>query len=364
MIAALTGSASFPGVELATFGALPAIPSTSGLLGRGRSRGWRFRAHCSPAHRTRHEAAYRFESNGAPRKSGRAGPRAVDRDPDSDHEHCSDDADDTPDTVRRRRSHRARRRRARTVRRRRSHRARPRRARTVRRRRISTVHRRRTRGAVMTSERVRHRGLLACGQATHAASPDRALDAARLILFTVSVALVVQGYAHFEIGRASTTSADRSDVVPQMRDAGPILDFSGRDVRSIAPPHSHDRADLRRRSGSTLDTADPRRAAPATTSTRRSSSIGSQVADHPELVRASRADGNEIGIHTFTHADLAAVPRLAARTRARADPGRDRRRRPGVHTRLVPPAVLVDARRGRRADELRRVTGASPATAT
>ena len=36
--------------------------------------------------------------------------------------------------------------------------------------------------------------------------------------------------------------------------------------------------------------------------------IGSQVARHPELARRIAAEGHEIGAHTFTHPDLAAVP--------------------------------------------------------
>ncbi|NGM13783.1 bifunctional polysaccharide deacetylase/glycosyltransferase family 2 protein [Verrucosispora sioxanthis] len=36
--------------------------------------------------------------------------------------------------------------------------------------------------------------------------------------------------------------------------------------------------------------------------------VGSQVARHPELVRELAADGHEIGVHTFTHPDLAVLP--------------------------------------------------------
>src|SRR5262249_31670721 len=36
--------------------------------------------------------------------------------------------------------------------------------------------------------------------------------------------------------------------------------------------------------------------------------IGSKVNEHPELARQILADGNEIGVHTFTHPDLSAVP--------------------------------------------------------
>ena len=36
--------------------------------------------------------------------------------------------------------------------------------------------------------------------------------------------------------------------------------------------------------------------------------IGSKVNEHPELVRRIVAEGHELGVHTFTHAELAAVP--------------------------------------------------------
>jgi cellulose synthase/poly-beta-1,6-N-acetylglucosamine synthase-like glycosyltransferase/peptidoglycan/xylan/chitin deacetylase (PgdA/CDA1 family) len=36
--------------------------------------------------------------------------------------------------------------------------------------------------------------------------------------------------------------------------------------------------------------------------------VGTQVAAHPELLRQILADGHEVGVHTFTHADLGRVP--------------------------------------------------------
>ncbi|MCP3759371.1 bifunctional polysaccharide deacetylase/glycosyltransferase family 2 protein [Streptomyces sp. TBY4] len=36
--------------------------------------------------------------------------------------------------------------------------------------------------------------------------------------------------------------------------------------------------------------------------------VGQHVAEHPELVRAEIAAGHEVGLHTFTHADLATAP--------------------------------------------------------
>ena len=36
--------------------------------------------------------------------------------------------------------------------------------------------------------------------------------------------------------------------------------------------------------------------------------VGSKVNRYPELARRIVADGHDIGVHTFTHADLTAVP--------------------------------------------------------
>ena len=36
--------------------------------------------------------------------------------------------------------------------------------------------------------------------------------------------------------------------------------------------------------------------------------VGTQVAAHPEILRQILADGHEVGVHTFTHADLGRVP--------------------------------------------------------
>ena len=61
--------------------------------------------------------------------------------------------------------------------------------------------------------------------------------------------------------------------------------LSGRDVLVDRSAGRTDRADLRRRPGPQLDAEGPRRPAPRSTSRRPSSSIGSQAARHPDLVR-------------------------------------------------------------------------------
>ena len=46
--------------------------------------------------------------------------------------------------------------------------------------------------------------------------------------------------------------------------------------------------------------------------------IGSQVNEHPDLTRRILAEGHELGVHTFTHAELAAAAAVAARPRTDA----------------------------------------------
>ena len=72
--------------------------------------------------------------------------------------------------------------------------------------------------------------------------------------------------------------------------------------------------------------------------------VGTQVAAHPALVRQILADGNQIGIHTFTHADLGTIPGLAAlpgTARGPTRPGRSHR----ADQLAAAPAVLLGQRR-------------------
>src|SRR5262249_34659556 len=36
--------------------------------------------------------------------------------------------------------------------------------------------------------------------------------------------------------------------------------------------------------------------------------VGARVLEHPDLVRRIRREGDEVGVHTFTHSDLTIVP--------------------------------------------------------
>ena len=124
-------------------------------------------------------------------------------------------------------------------------------------------------------------------------------------LGVLALALIINGYTHHSLGRSGTQPAG-ADTVPSLATAGPVLDLSGRDIRSEAGPV-----------GSVAltfdDGPDPtwtpqilallrRDHVPATFFV-----VGSRVLAHPDLLRAEIAGGNEIGSHTFVHADVAVV---------------------------------------------------------
>ena len=122
----------------------------------------------------------------------------------------------------------------------------------------------------------------------------------------LAVSLVFQGYSRHSIGRASTLTTDPSADVG-LGGAGPIVDFSGRALRSVSPPH-----------GAVALTFDdgpnpawtPRILAvlsryhvPATFFV-----IGSNALEYPGLVRQELAAGDDVGSHTYTHIDLGLNP--------------------------------------------------------
>ena len=121
----------------------------------------------------------------------------------------------------------------------------------------------------------------------------------------VGLALTLNGYAQHSIGRSGTRQPDPR-VIASLSTAGPLLDLAGPDVRS-ASGDDHTVA-------LTFDDGpDPRwtpqvlavlgrHHVPATFFV-----VGSRVLAHPELVRAERKAGDELGSHTFVHADVGAI---------------------------------------------------------
>ncbi|WP_141579555.1 bifunctional polysaccharide deacetylase/glycosyltransferase family 2 protein [Actinomadura sp. WMMA1423] len=149
----------------------------------------------------------------------------------------------------------------------------------------------------------------------------------------LAVLLLLDGFASGAVGEAPRAKGDAAPAPSRATEGGPVVNLSGGAPRS------------RRMPAKTIaltfdDGPDPewtprlldvlrRRGARATFFT-----VGARVASEPELTRRVLREGHEIGSHTYTHADLAAVPRWRGRLEMdltqRALAGAA-----GVHTRLM-----------------------------
>ena len=126
-----------------------------------------------------------------------------------------------------------------------------------------------------------------------------------VVLVIMGAALTLNGYAQHSLGASGTTQSDPR-VLAELSSAGPVLDLAGPDVRSAAGTD--------RTVALTFDDGpDPRwtpqvlavlarHHVPATFFV-----VGSRVLAHPGLVRAERKAGDEIGSHTFVHANVGAI---------------------------------------------------------
>ncbi len=175
--------------------------------------------------------------------------------------------------------------------------------------------------------------------------------ALRIVLLVVAIALLV----NVLLIKAYTSQGHGSDGLKTKNAArrlgaggGPRRRDGGRPARRPAPlvPDAgpDDRADLRRRPRPDVDAEGARRAAPhhvpATFFV-----VGSQVARHPGAGPADGREGHELGIHTFTHPELAETCRPGGGSWSTRRP---RRRSPyatGVITPLLrPPYSSVPTR--------------------
>jgi cellulose synthase/poly-beta-1,6-N-acetylglucosamine synthase-like glycosyltransferase/peptidoglycan/xylan/chitin deacetylase (PgdA/CDA1 family) len=120
--------------------------------------------------------------------------------------------------------------------------------------------------------------------------------------------LVMNGYAHDVVGetRAPVTSDEgRSPELDRVHSGGPVVNMAG--PRSVRPAP--------RTVALTFDDGpDPRWTPRLLDVLRRHHAkatffvVGAHVAENPELTRRIVAEGNEIGNHTYTHADLTTTP--------------------------------------------------------
>ncbi|MDT0470188.1 bifunctional polysaccharide deacetylase/glycosyltransferase family 2 protein, partial [Streptomyces gibsoniae] len=125
---------------------------------------------------------------------------------------------------------------------------------------------------------------------------------------TLSAALLLQGYTHHMFGITSDDVAGargRDDMVPgQVAHGGPVI--------ANAATSAHTARVKARTIALTFDDGPDPTWTPRVLDVLRRNHVhatffvvGTQVVAHPELVRRILADGNQLGIHTFTHPDLA-----------------------------------------------------------
>ncbi|MEU9245433.1 bifunctional polysaccharide deacetylase/glycosyltransferase family 2 protein [Streptomyces sp. NPDC048385] len=129
-----------------------------------------------------------------------------------------------------------------------------------------------------------------------------------VLVVTLSAALLLQGYTHHMFGITSddvTGPRGRADTVPrQVARGGPVI------AGAAGSPHTA-RPKARTIALTFDDGPDPVWTPRILDVLRRNHVhatffvVGTQVVAHPELVRRIIAEGHQIGIHTFTHPDLA-----------------------------------------------------------
>ncbi|TQF08079.1 glycosyltransferase [Kitasatospora acidiphila] len=130
------------------------------------------------------------------------------------------------------------------------------------------------------------------------------------MLLTLSVTLLLQGYTQHSFDDRPDQAAKpmAADAVPAaIRDGGPVIDTAGPQPRSAAPKPGTIALTFD-------DGPDPTWTPQVLDALRRAGVhatffvVGTQAAAHPDLIRRIVADGNQIGVHTFTHTDLGPAP--------------------------------------------------------
>jgi cellulose synthase/poly-beta-1,6-N-acetylglucosamine synthase-like glycosyltransferase/peptidoglycan/xylan/chitin deacetylase (PgdA/CDA1 family) len=128
-----------------------------------------------------------------------------------------------------------------------------------------------------------------------------------LVLLSVFSALLAYGYSRRDIGRSSTAPTHDPSSVPHLDRAGPIVDFSTERPTWIRTPP--------KTIALTFDDGPDPVWTPRILEVLKRNDVqatffvlGSHAMAEQQLVRDIVGSGHEIGIHTFTHVDMAAVP--------------------------------------------------------
>jgi peptidoglycan/xylan/chitin deacetylase (PgdA/CDA1 family)/glycosyltransferase involved in cell wall biosynthesis len=132
-----------------------------------------------------------------------------------------------------------------------------------------------------------------------------------ILLICLSATLLLHGYTHHMFGTtpdgAATATGGTRSVPAAVRTGGPVIDAAPDAVRTARP--------AARTIALTFDDGPDPVWTPKVLDVLRKHRVhatffvvGTEAARHPDLVRRIVADGHEVGVHTLTHADLAAIP--------------------------------------------------------
>ncbi|MFD8171391.1 bifunctional polysaccharide deacetylase/glycosyltransferase family 2 protein [Streptomyces sp. NPDC059709] len=128
---------------------------------------------------------------------------------------------------------------------------------------------------------------------------------ALLLLLALTCVMLLDGYLRAEVGgdQRVRTGASASDVPDAVLDGGPILTFPGGQATTVSVPDktivlTFDDGPDPTWTPQVLDILE-KYDVPGTFFL-----VGSMVARHPGIVRDMVEQGNEVGVHTFTHVDL------------------------------------------------------------
>ncbi|WP_246485928.1 polysaccharide deacetylase family protein [Kribbella qitaiheensis] len=132
-----------------------------------------------------------------------------------------------------------------------------------------------------------------------------------VLLACLSGALLLHGYTHHLYGTTpdgeAVAKGPHNAVPAAVARGGPVIDAGTGDVRSVRPKA--------RTIAITFDDGPDPTWTPEVLDLLRAQHVkatffvvGAEVAAHPELARRIVAEGHQIGVHTFTHANLSTVP--------------------------------------------------------
>ncbi len=136
-----------------------------------------------------------------------------------------------------------------------------------------------------------------------------------VLMVMMLVAMLVSGVASGHVGEGARSPVSRAagGWVPEaIRNGGPVIDADHPQQAGLSVPDGH--VVLTFDDGPTAYTAEildvlaEEGGVPATFFV-----VGAQAADRPDLMRRMYAEGHEVGVHTFTHANLANVTALRQR---------------------------------------------------